>query len=156
MAFCLYAFVGRLFRGEAIWSLLAVIVLFSSSILLLDSGLVVAEFQKQHIVIGSFLVFISYWSIVILPLSREAVRRFFPIQLIVVSALLVISPISLLLYAGSSPAGVHAVFFEKRARDQILLFRSPGLLFFKGCCSLIICLPAWPNRPSAVVFFLSQ
>lgn len=90
----LYAFIKRTLGNELLWMLAGIIMYLSSSILLIESGPVVAEFQKLHIVTGSFIIFIVYMTIAAftLPSGREYLSSI--TQSIVLIAITIISPVS--------------------------------------------------------------
>lgn len=90
----LYAFIKRMMDNELLWMLLGIIMYLSSSILLIESGSIVAEFQKLHIVTGSFIIFIVSVTIVAfnLPSGKEYLLGI--IQSIALISVTIMSPVS--------------------------------------------------------------
>lgn len=90
----LYALVRKIAGNEPLWVLLSLLLFFSSSIILNESGVIVAEFQKIHIMIGSFIIFTAYLTALAVSLPDSLVRPWAVLLLLVTGAALVMSPVS--------------------------------------------------------------
>jgi len=93
-AVALYAFIKKISNNELLWMLLALTLYFSSSIILNESGLIVAEFQKLHIMVGAFIIFIIYLTILSFSLPLSSLRLWILAHLLIVSSAIIISPVS--------------------------------------------------------------
>jgi hypothetical protein len=90
----LVALVRKIANDNFIWMLVAVSVYLSSSMITLETGLIVAEFQKPHIMLGSFIVFMTYLSVSSFSIPESLNSLWFIFLFIVVSAIIVITPVS--------------------------------------------------------------
>ncbi|MFO0753202.1 MAG: hypothetical protein U0411_07755 [Thermodesulfovibrionales bacterium] len=93
-AAALYALVRKIAGDEPLWVLLSLLLFFSSSIILNESGIIVAEFQKIHVLIGSFIIFTAYLTVLAVSLPASLVRPWAVLLLLVAGAALVMSPVS--------------------------------------------------------------
>ncbi|MCC6346139.1 MAG: hypothetical protein IT388_03005 [Nitrospirales bacterium] len=93
-AAALYALVRKIAGDEPLWVLLSLLLFFSSSIILNESGVIVAEFQKVHVLIGSFIIFTACLTVLALSLPDSLVRPWAVLLLLVTGAALVMSPVS--------------------------------------------------------------
>ncbi len=91
----MYAFVKRATSNDFIWMMLAVILYFSSAIFLNESGMMVSEFQKPHLLIGAFICFVVYGTVIAHSLAPDKLRSWRLLQAIILIALILLSPISI-------------------------------------------------------------
>jgi len=86
-AIVLFALVWKVSNRNLSWSLLAVAVYFSSGMLFL-------EFQKLHVIVGSFIIFTAFVAGRFPTLPPGELRLWLYVQIIVLSALTIMSPLS--------------------------------------------------------------
>jgi hypothetical protein len=89
-----YAFTKRATHDDLLWMLLAVVLYFSYSIFLEDGALSAVEFSKPHMLIGSFIAFIVYSTVIAPSLPSEELKSWHRLQRIFMITVILVSPVS--------------------------------------------------------------
>ncbi len=89
----LCALVGRI-TDDWPWVLLAACLYFSTNILISETGLIVAEFQKSHVMIGAFVVFMTYMTTLAFAIPAGCFSAWCFFQIFIATTGVIISPVS--------------------------------------------------------------